>query len=234
LLTDYADLWNPANANNAESIFEVQYKKGGTDAGSSYNNFFAPWGSEAFVTNTGFAYGRNLPTKNLVAAYEQGDKRKKASLAESYRRGSQDIYEAYTIKYRDIPVTERDADNNWVVLRYADVLLMYAEARNELVSGPDNKAYTTVNMVRQRAGLGPLTDGLDKSVFALAIAHERQVELAFEGHRWFDLLRTQRALTMMNTHFAGAITIQPYQLLFPIPQSQVNINPDVIFQNEGY
>ena len=98
------------------------------------------------------------------------------------------------IKFRDVPVTERDADNNWVVLRYADVLLMYAEARNEINGGPDNIAYDMVNMVRERAGLDPLTGGLDKSAFALALEHERQVELAFEGHRWFDLVRTPKGV----------------------------------------
>jgi hypothetical protein len=79
-----------------------------------------------------------------------------------------------------------------------------------------------------------LPDGLSKTAFADAIQHERQVELAFEGHRWFDLLRTGKALEVMNAHFAGTITVQEYQLLFPVPQSQININPGVIIQNPGY
>ena len=96
LLPDYGDLWKTTNANNAESIFEVQFKKGGTGTGSHYNNLFAPYGSEAFVTGTGFAYGRNLPTENLVAAYEPGDLRKNASLAETYQRNNQDVYSPHT------------------------------------------------------------------------------------------------------------------------------------------
>lgn len=234
LLSDYADLWNTSNENSSESILEVQFKKGGTGTGSGYNNLFAPYGSEAFVTRGGFAYGRNLPNKNLIDAYEPDDRRKDASLAETYQRNTEDIYSPHTIKFLDIPTTERDADNNWVVLRYADVLLMYAEALNEVNSGPNQTAFDLANSVRQRAGLDSLDAGMDKQAFALAIEHERQVELAFEGHRWFDLVRTGRALTAMNAHFSGAITIQPHQLLFPIPQSQVNINPTGIYQNEGY
>ena len=234
LLPDYADLWRTTNANNAESIFEVQYKKGGTGTGSAYTNFFAPRGSESIVSRIGFAYGKNLPTADLVAAYENGDIRKNASLAETYTRNNQVINDPYTVKYKDIPFAERDADNNWMVLRYAEVLLLYAEALNELNGGPDNEAYKMVNLVRQRAGLDSLANGMSKADFALALEHERQVELAFEGHRWFDLVRTGRALQVMNAHFDGSITIQPYQLLFPIPQRQININPTVIFQNEGY
>jgi hypothetical protein len=234
LLPDYADLWRTTNANNAESVFEVQFKKGGTGTGSAYTNFFAPRGSESIVSRVGFAYGKNLPTADLVAAYEIGDIRKDASLAETYTRNNQPVYDPHTVKYKDIPFAERDADNNWVVLRYADVLLMYAEVLNELNGGPDNEAYNMIKLVRQRAGLDSLAYGMSKTDFAMAVEHERQVELAFEGHRWFDLVRTGRALQVMNAHFDGSISLQPYQLLFPIPQRQININPTVIFQNEGY
>lgn len=234
LLQNYTDLWRTTNANHAESVFEVQFKKGGTGTGSPFTNFFAPRDSELAVTRVGFAYGRNLPTPDMVAAYEAGDLRKNASLAESYIRNSRTINDPYTIKYRDVPFAEIDADNNWTVLRYADVMLMYAEALNELNNGPDQEAYDMVNVVRDRAGLDPLQKGLNKIDFARSLEHERQVELAFEGHRWFDLLRTGRALEVMNHHFAGTITVYPYQLLFPVPQSQININPSVIRQNEGY
>ena len=169
-----------------------------------------------------------------MAAYEIGDIRKNASLAETYTRNNQVIYDPYTIKYKDVPFAERDADNNWVVLRYADILLMYAEVLNEINGGPDYEAYNAINLVRLRAGLDSLSVGMSKTDFAMALEHERQVELAFEGHRWFDLVRTGRALQVMNSHFHGLITLQPYQLLFPIPQRQININPTVIFQNEGY
>lgn len=83
--------------------------------------FFAPRDSELAVTKVGYAYGKNLPTADLVQAYEEGDARKNASVAETYERDGQIINEPYTIKYKDVPFVELDADNNWPVLRYADV-----------------------------------------------------------------------------------------------------------------
>lgn len=234
LLPDYAELWKPANANHAESIFEVQFRKGGTGTGSTFNNQFAPRNSDLAVTVVGFAGGKNLPTSTLVTAYEPGDLRKDISIKETYELNGQTIYDPYTLKYKDVPFVDNDADDNWTVLRYADVMLMYAEALNEVNNGPNSTAYDMVNQVRDRADLDPLPDGLSKTAFADAVQHERQVELAFEGHRWFDLLRTGKALQVMNAHFGGTITVQEYQLLFPVPQSQININPGLIKQNPGY
>ena len=119
-----------------------------------------------------------------------------------------------------------------MVLRYADVLLMYAEAINE-ATGPSTEAYDAINTVRKRAKLAPLPTGLSKAAFALAVEHERQVELAFEGHRWFDLVRTGRAVTVMNQHFKSTV-VQDFNAVFPIPQTQIDINPAGIKQNPGY
>lgn len=234
LLPNYADLWKVENKNNAESIFEVQYKKGGTETGSWFNNQMAPGESGTYVTGIGFAFGRNLPTPDLIAAYEAGDIRKDASLAETYDADGTPVYNPYTLKFRDMPFADSDNDNNWPVIRYADVMLMYAEALNEVNNGPNAVAYNMVDQVRDRAGLAPLATGLSKADFAAAVAHERQVELAFEGHRWFDLVRTGKAIEVMNNHFGGSITVQPFQLVAPIPQTEININPSVIVQNTGY
>lgn len=234
LLPNYADLWKTVNANNMESLFEVQFKKGGLGTGSNYYLQFAPRNSGTVITGLGFAQGRNIPTNDVANAYESGDLRRSASLADSYVMNGTTINDKYTLKFRDVPYVDGDADNHWPVLRYADVLLMYAEAINEKNGGPSPEAYSALNSVRARAGLTAATAGLSHDAFALRIEHERQVELAFEGHRWFDLVRTGRALAVMNAHFAGAITVQPFQLLYPVPQSQVTINPDGIKQNPGY
>jgi hypothetical protein len=234
LLPNYADLWKTANANNAESLFEVQFKKGGLGTGSNYYLQFAPRNSGTVITGLGFAQGRNIPNTDISKAYETNDLRKNISMAESYVMNGTTINDKYTLKFRDVPYIDGDADNHWPVIRYADVLLMYAEAVNEKNGGPSAEAYTSINSVRARAGLPVLASGLTHDAFALAVEHERQVELAFEGHRWFDLVRTGRALTVMNAHFAGTITVKPFQLLYPVPQSQVTINPDGIKQNPGY
>ncbi|MCE6989777.1 RagB/SusD family nutrient uptake outer membrane protein [Dyadobacter sp. CY323] len=235
LLTDYAALWNPANKNNAESVFEIQFKKGTTGTSSAFLSWFAPRNSGNSVTINGFAYGRNLPTEDLAKAYEANDLRKKSSLAEGYTNSSNVfVKDKYTLKFNDQPFTANNYDNNWPYLRYADVLLMYAEATNEVNGGPNQLAYDQINAVRKRAGLNPLPANLNKNTFALALEHERQVELAFEGHRWFDLVRTGRALEVMNAHFKGSVVLQSFQLLYPIPQSQIDINPDLIRQNPGH
>lgn len=234
LLDDYAALWPVANANNQESLFEVQFKKGGTGTGSSFYNNFAPRNSGSSVIKVGFAGGRNLPTADLIAAYEPGDYRKNVSLALGYTDNVTGKYVAdpYTLKFQDTPFTDGDADNNWPVLRYADVLLMYAEAINA-IGGPVAEAYDAINAVRKRAKLAALPTGLSKSAFALAVEHERQVELAFEGHRWFDLVRTGRAVPVMNQHFKAPV-VQEFNAVFPVPQTQIDINPGGIRQNPGY
>ena len=234
LLADYAALWPAANANNEESIFEVQFKKGGTGTGSSFYNNFAPRNSGSSVIQIGFAGGRNIPTADLIAAYEAGDARKAVSLSEGYTDNVTGKYVAdpYTLKYRDTPFAEGDADNNWMVLRYADVLLMYAEAINE-TTGPNAEAFDAINAIRKRAKLAVLPAGLSKAAFALAIEHERQVELAFEGHRWFDLVRTDREVAVMNAHFKAPV-VADFNAVFPIPQTQIDVNPAGIKQNPGY
>lgn len=117
---------------------------------------------------------------------------------------------------------------------------MYAEALNELGFNPSGEAFTYLNLVRSRAGLPEKTSGNPDPLlainsqqdFRLAIEQERRVELAFEGHRWFDLVRTGRALEVLNPK--TTVNIQPYQLLLPVPQAQIDINPQTIKQNDGY
>ncbi|MBS1607142.1 MAG: RagB/SusD family nutrient uptake outer membrane protein [Bacteroidetes bacterium] len=234
LMASYADLWKTANANNVESLFEVQFHKGGTQTGSNYYEQFAPRNSGTAITGIGFAQGRNIPTDDIDTSYETGDLRKNISIAESFVLNGQTVNSRYTLKFRDQPYADGDADNHWPVLRYADVLLMYAEALNEKGQGPDATGYSMVNAVRSRAGLSPLATGLDKDGFAAALDRERRSELAFEGQRWFDLLRTGRALAVMNNHFGGAVTVSSYRLLYPLPQTAVSVNPRLIKQNPGY
>jgi hypothetical protein len=138
--------------------------------------------------------------------------------------------------------TTIDAGNDWIVLRYADVNLMYAETQNEL--GQTGNAFNYLKAVRDRAGL--TTDvalQTDKDALRTAIQQERRVELFCEGHRWFDLLRTGKLVTVMNAHFSAGWsndeigsgnTVQPFELLFPVPRYQVNLNPSKINQNTGY
>ncbi len=234
LLPNYADLFKPANKNSKESIFEVQYKKGNIGEGSNYANNYAPTNSGNAVIAFGGG-GNNIPTADLESSYEPGDLRKAVSLATSYVNASGVKVDAYYIKkYADPPVVVNDSEDDWYVLRYADVLLMYAETLNE--TGKTTDALTYLNQVRKRAGLANKTITTQADM-RLALEQERRVELAFEGHRWFDLVRTNRAIPVLNAK-AAAIGIKTplttTNLLFPIPQSQIDINPGKITQNPGY
>ncbi|MFD2570490.1 RagB/SusD family nutrient uptake outer membrane protein [Spirosoma soli] len=234
LLPNYADLFKPANKNSKESIFEVQYKKGNVGEGSNWANQYAPENSGNAVIQFGGA-GNNRPTPDLDNSYEPGDPRRNVSMASSYVNSSGVKVDYYYIKkYADPPVVNNDSEDDWYVLRYADVLLMYAEALNE--TGKPADALPYLNQVRKRVGLA------DKTVTAqsdlrLAIEQERRVELAFEGHRWFDLVRTGRALPVLQAKAASIgikTALTENNLVFPIPQSQIDINPTKIKQNPGY
>lgn len=240
LLPNYADVFLPQNAYHRESIFEVGFKAGGFGEGSSWTTTFAPTGEYPRVVGIPSGAAFNLPTPDMVRAYAPGDPRFKASMDTGYvdTRGRY-VRISFVRKYLSIPFAPGDADNNWPVLRYADLLLMQAEILNEL--GQTAQALPFVNQVRKRANQPDLA-GLTQAQLRLAIERERQVELAFENHRWFDLVRTGRAVEVMNGHFSRStltdlnkIRLDPKRdLLYPIPQTQIDINPAGLPQNPGY
>lgn len=121
---------------------------------------------------------------------------------------------------------------NFVVYRYAGVLLMQAESLNEL--GQTSQAAAPLNIVRARAGLPDVPSGLSKDQMREKIIHERRMELAFEGHRWFDMIRIQNgeyALRFLRS--IGKTNVTKERLLFPIPQTEMDSNP-LMTQNPGY
>lgn len=239
ILPNYADVFRVTNKNNRESVFEIQFRSGGVGEGNSWANSFAPENSGNAVIPFG-GDGNNQPTMDIAQAYEAGDIRRSISLATSYVNASgQTIPYSFIRKYYDVPATKNDNGNNIPVIRYADVLLMYAESMNEIGYQPAGEAITYLNQIRTRAGLSNKTavDIPNQQAFRLAIEQERRVELAFEGHRWFDLVRTGRAVTVMNNkkdQIGLVRLLTDNDLVFPIPQSQIDINRSKINQNPGY
>jgi hypothetical protein len=151
----------------------------------------------------------------------------------------------YTMKYVDrTALTKSQNSNNPIVLRFADVLLVLAEAENE-VNGPTLAAYGAIDQVRNRAGVGPLTPGLAQAQFREAVWLERRHELYAEFHEWFDLKRQGRWRDIMNDVIPAypgssrpnaSICQQgrrPHQLLLPIPAAEIGANR-LITQNPGY
>lgn len=244
LLENYGDLWDVNMENHKESIFDVQWEASETfGTGSEYSERFFPYGYTNFSFSTASG-GFNIPTEDIVAAYEMGDLRKDISIQESWMSGDEEVTGLggrYSTKYADLPASgSSGANDNWPVIRYADVLLMYAEVLNEIGFEPNGEAFGYLNQIRNRAGLPDKTPNNpnpelsvdNQQEFRLALEQERRVELAFEGHRWFDLVRTGRAIEVMSSKVEGGIA--EYQLLYPIPQAQIDVNPDQITQNPGY
>lgn len=254
LNANYADNFDPGKKNGRESVFEIQYQ-GGNDLGewSNFTYVFAPLLSRGAVT--GFAnvnpLGRNIPTNDLIAAYEKGDLRKDLSIKQGYTLNGVFFPITYVSKYNHPHTIAGRTNNNWPILRYADVLLMLAEAINEQ-TGPTGEAFELLNRVRSRAGLAPV-QGLDKIALRTAIMQERRIELAFENHRWLDLQRTKTPAELarfMNAYAAkekanptvsrGGVAFNvldyvydDFEYFYPIPAPQILINTKLT-QNQGY
>lgn len=247
LLPEYAALFDPANKNHAESIFEVQYLQGTQSLQSNFAYVFAPGVSDTknitgvSGNNQGFG-GWNTPTDDLIAAYEPGDKRKEASIAEGYTDPAGNyVAQPFVKKYLHPHAVFNNTNDNWPVYRYADVLLLLAESLNE--QGKTGEAVPYLDQVRARAGLAATT-ATAQPALRDAIARERRVELAFENHRWLDLVRTGQAIPVMTAFgakmkakysylSADTYVVTEDKLIFPIPQNELNINR-LLTQNPGY
>ncbi|KGE14469.1 RagB/SusD family nutrient uptake outer membrane protein [Sphingobacterium deserti] len=271
LLPNYADVFSTANKNSKESIFEVQFLQGLTlGMQSNFIYIFLPRCLNTSIitgvvtnntSNTGG--GWNTPTKEMIAAYEPGDTRLEASIgiAEGTYNASNHFrleanksvtnYSApagktgvpYIKKYVNPHANPNNTDDNWPVYRYADALLLLAEVQNE--QGKTSDALVHLNRVRRRAlPNAPALSVTDQNLLRDLILKERRVELAFENHRWFDLLRSGRAVEIMQQNAVWMkenypyLSTQSYQidenkLLYPIPFAEIGVNP-LLEQNQGY
>lgn len=242
LLSKYEDNFTGVDQGNSEAILQVLFKGGGLSLGSNYPNWCAPVGSETVLlpAGGGGGYGFNQPTQDILDAYPVGDLRKDASIGVGFINSYGTPINAMYIKLyvdQDPGNGYVDSDADWNVLRYSHVLLMCAEAINE-TSGPTVVAYDYINRVRRRAGLVDLS-GLSKETFLDAVYLEERLEGAFEGQRWFDLIRTGRAVSVMNSKLAANVgpsaAITETDLLYPIPQDVITQSaPGVITPNPGY
>jgi hypothetical protein len=243
LWENFADAFRIRNRGGKEAIFSVGFG----DAGGSIifwevaqfhvRLLPAALTSAGVTSNT---HGWQIPTPSLAADYASADERGPVTVfnqfnetvgGEAYNVNFDNKY--YFRKYWDVETegefTTLESNNDFPVIRYADVLLMYAEALNEL--GNTGEAHTYLNRVRNRAGLATVS-GLSQAQFRDAVLEERKLELAAEGHRWFDLVRTGTLEEWVPLAKPG-VTPQPRHYLFPIPQRERDLNPNLP-QNEGY
>lgn len=228
-LVPYADLWDKTKKNGKESIFEIQYKGGTSNSPSFYWAMFSPLDNRIVTSRGG---GFNQVTDNLWNAYETGDPRRDLSIQNGYKKANgESVHVKFFIKWMDKEAEvdknlRENADNNFIILRYADVLLMLTEATGDV---------QYLNEVRDRVGLphyGAAGYPSEYNTVALACEHESQVEFAGEFHRWFDLIRHGRAIDVLKEN--KNVTITNDQLLLPIPLEVIDQNPEIITQNKAY
>lgn len=206
------------NELNEELIFVVQYASGinSNGEGSDAYRMFNPTGRQ----DGGMAgtKGHGVLKPDFFALYDDADSRKGVFV------GQLESGLAYNNKIAVPTTVIGDSPSDWVVLRYADVLLMLAEIENELGNSSDAVSY--INEIRNRANLGDYSGSTDKASLFTEINLQRRLELVWEGHRWFDLLRQGRAQSVLGITDTN-------KLLLPLPASQIAADPALV-QNPGY
>jgi hypothetical protein len=236
---------------NSESIFELNYDADLDPGSGSVHTLFAlPAGFPG-----GDAYGLMHIPPSVVALYGAGDERgNHGTFMVSPYTDALGRTVTWTMPNGPAPakwIDETDEQNmttrgwgqqfnNWIVTRYADVLLMYAEAVAEGGTATAGSALDRLNEVRARAGAGTLS-GLAGTALRDAVRLERRRELVFEGHRWFDLSRWNLLDAAHRAKQAEIISLYPNETdihgvpsnLYPIPQGERNVNP-LLTQNEGW
>jgi len=248
---NFLDNWDNSIPYGKESIFEIGHIMGiGSDASGGNHLTHCSF-------NSGFTQIRphvSPSSWDLYYAYEDGDQRRDGSIAASlYNPDTGEDYKFDWPRFRKYITTNAPLnsastrDINRTVFRYAEVLLLIAEAANEYNGGPTDEAYEAINQVRRRAfksfpvttpSSHDLKEGLDYEGFKKAIIQERSFEFLYEQKHWLDLVRWRILVTTLkncNVHedyHKQNVTFKNYR--FPIPQAQRDINPDGLWQNWGY
>jgi starch-binding outer membrane protein, SusD/RagB family len=247
----YANVFSITNEMNNEILYAVRYKAGNLGLGSKFGNDFAPLGSgTAVIAGSGLGY--NYPTNELdtLMGISVSDPRKATAFG---------IYTAarvlYVKKFLNPVVTANDGESDWPILRYADIVLMLAEAQ-----GYTPASITLINSIRTRSGLPILPATVNTvALFEQALSAERRYEFAFENQRFYDLVRFNKTMTTITAeqtikdhiakefarHYALYNPVIPLgtlqanvtanRLLLPIPQKEIDTNQELIItQNPGY
>ncbi len=220
LVPDYTNIWGVENENNIESIFEIQYQSGGHGTGGSFTEYYSP-----DLSLSGGVGGGNAPqsvTDDVLTIFDESDER----FFEGTFGLTEEEEDPYVLKYDGVQFAAFDGDNNFIVFRYADVLLMLAEA-----IGESPEANDLINQVRERAGLTEPVESLP-GTFQEKLLAERRREFVGENKRWPDLLRFGVAQEVMANFLSDeGITQGDIRLLYPIPQREIDSAPGQLEQN---
>ncbi|MBN8859173.1 MAG: RagB/SusD family nutrient uptake outer membrane protein [Sphingobacteriales bacterium] len=241
LFDKYADVFNVATKNGREHIFSAQCQgEGGNDQGNRMGTSCTPVGIPGIA-----AAGTDEPTEDAYNIFDANDTRRDVTFFTSLvspKDGKTYTFAPHFRKYWDqSTITNPTKSNqNVPVIRFAEVLLIYAEALNEENHGPTPEAYNAINQVIRRAYGKPVNipdptvdlAALDYSSFKEAVYLQRRKELMLEFQRWFDLVRTGRMIT--ETHKVGKSNASERNYLLPVPQHDIDLNPALLPNNKGW
>jgi hypothetical protein len=252
LFTSYSDLHTLGTENRQEHIFQLQYLGGVAD--NPYQGVLLP--NFKGVSSLGTEQGTNVPVPAFVSSYAPGDRRTEDRVGfyytSYYDEGSgplKPLSAPYVFKHFDlisngtfgVPGTNVSS-LNYPLIRYAEVLLIYAEAQNEVDAAPNATAIKAVNDIRGRAQLAPI-GALSKAAFRDEVLRQRWYELAFECITWYDMLRLRKAYNFTTKNFDNLVgykffdngaTVAEKHLLLPLPTSEMKNNPKLTPNNPGY
>ncbi len=231
LFDDFADVYNVTTKNGKEHIFSAQFKGYFNFYGNMLGGTAAP--NEVPGINGDYADALNKESK-LYESFTDTDERKAVTFVTqlvSPVNGNTYVFEPHLHKYYDstTPAAPGESSKNTPILRYADVLLIYAESLAMSVGATD-EAYRAVDQVRVRAGLDKLSEtspGLDADDFREAVYEERRKEFVYEYQRWFDLARRGAEYYVARLHDAGKTNAAPRHIHFPTPQREIDINTNL-------
>lgn len=225
LMASYPEVFSLSKEMSQEILFAVRYKSNSNKEGNTFSYIYTASGDARYIRGSA----------DYLALFETADSvRRKATFSTASNLCG---------KFLDPSAAQFDAGNDFPVLRYADVLLMYAEVLNELSSTPSEATLAPLNRVRKRAGTGlelytPQTLTTQAAI-RTAIDKERRLEFGYENQRWYDILRKEpaAAVTRMNAFLTSAgypAVASEYRLKYPIPQSEIDLSSNQMTQNGGY
>ncbi len=246
LSTNYRSIFGPANETNPEIMYSVRFRSNSNGMGNTFTfNMDRLSGSVGYRAASDFRGNTPFPNADSIRKFQTfltG-----GSYGTSWYCGG---------KYLDPGTARNDGGTDFIVLRYADIIMMYAEVENEIngdvpliasdLTNPQSRLFQ-LNRIRTRAsGSSPTAVPVypinsasvnSKANFLKTVKAERRREFGMESQRWFDLLRWDDAIAVMNAHFLSRsinVTVEPYQALFPIPQREIDISNGAMKQNPGY
>ncbi len=239
---DWSDLWKDANDNGPHAIFQIQFVSSVTGEGNPLPNRWGPRNPSPVNLPFGGSDRDLFSSEDLWNAYSENDLRRDLTLQNgfisiddgTFRDGV--IWLTKFFIQNEAPAFQQ-WELNWTVMRYTDVLMMYAEILNQ-ESYPNNEALDILNMVRTRAGL----DAMDFTVlnsqdaFFDELLHQRRLEFAYEGLRWFDLIRTGKDMEILSEFASDEFPYSETRRLMPIPTQELDkiSDNDILWQNPGY